>query len=145
MNYDTIRIDDLDRRLISALRSDGRAPISKLAGLLKVSRATVENRLNRLQAGGAILGFTLRFREDYDLEGVRAIMSIEVAGKSTSAVIKSLRGIPEIHALHTTNGAWDLVAEIRAAGLGDFDRVLREVRDIDGVLNSETSLLLSSV
>ena len=145
MNIATHNIDDLDRRLISALRSDGRAPISKLAGLLKVSRATVENRLSRLQASGAILGFTLRFREDYDLEGVRAIMSIEVAGKSTAAVIKSLRGIPQVHALHTTNGAWDLVAELRAESLGAFDRVLRDVREIDGVLNSETSLLLSSV
>ncbi|MGO8658564.1 Lrp/AsnC ligand binding domain-containing protein, partial [Rhizobium ruizarguesonis] len=50
-----------------------------------------------------------------------------------------------ISALHTTNGNWDLVADIRAASLADFDRVLREVRMIDGVANSETSLLLSSV
>ena len=145
MNSDNYRPDDLDRRLISALRSDGRAPISKLAALLKVSRATVENRLNRLQASGVVLGFTLRFREDVDLDSVRAIISIEVTGKSTAAIIRSLRGIPEIHALYTTNGAWDLVGEIRAASLGDFDRVLREVRNIDGVLNSETSLLLSAV
>jgi len=47
--------------------------------------------------------------------------------------------------LHTTNGTWDLIAEIRAGSLTDLDRVLREVRTIDGVLNSETSILLSSV
>jgi len=67
-----------------------------------------------------------------------------VAGRATSAVIRNLKEIPELHMLHTTNGGWDLIAELRADSLGDFDRVLREVRLIDGVLNSETSLLLSS-
>jgi hypothetical protein len=37
------------------------------------------------------------------------------------------------------------VANIRSGSLSDFDRVLREVRMIDGVSNSEISLLLSSV
>ena len=72
-------------------------------------------------------------------------MSIEVAGKSTTAVIKSLRAIPELQSLHTTNGAWDLIAEIHADNLQDFDRVLRLVRETEGVSNSETSILLSSV
>lgn len=137
--------DALDRRLIAALREDGRAPISKLATILGVSRATVQSRLDRLVESGAILGFTVRFRQDYDTEAIRAIMLIEVAGRSTTAVIKQLRGLPELQSLHTTNGAWDLVAEIRAASLSDFDRVLREVRMAEGVLNSETSILLSSV
>jgi DNA-binding Lrp family transcriptional regulator len=72
-------------------------------------------------------------------------MMIEVAGRTTSAVIRNLKEIPELHALHTTNGGWDLIAELRADSLADFDRVLREVRLIDGVLNSETNLLLSSI
>jgi DNA-binding Lrp family transcriptional regulator len=92
-----------------------------------------------------VQGFTIRIREDYDDRTVRAIMMIEVVGKSTTQVIRKLRGIPEISALHTTNGTWDLVADIRTAGLSDFDRILREIRMIDGVANSETSLLLSSV
>lgn len=70
---------------------------------------------------------------------------IEVVGKSTTQVNRKLRGLPEVRALHTTNGNWDLVANIRAANLSDFDRVLREVRMIEGIANSETSLLLSSV
>ena len=137
--------DSLDRELIALLRSDGRAPLSKLANILKVSRGTIQNRLDRLQASGALLGFTVRVRDDYGLGTIRAIMLIEVVGKSTSQVIRALSGLPELTTLHTTNGAWDLVAELHAASLADFDRVLRDVRMIDGVLNSETSILLSSV
>ncbi len=137
--------DDLDRRIIGHLRADGRASLTKLSDALGVARGTVQNRLDRLIETGTLLGFTVRVREDYDLNAVHAVMMIEVVGKSTTQVIRRLRGLTEISALHTTNGNWDLVANIRAASLADFDRVLREVRMIDGVANSETSLLLSSV
>ncbi len=137
--------DDLDRRIIAHLRVDGRASLAKLSQALGVARGTVQNRLDRLTETGTLLGFTVRVREDYDDRAVHAVMMIEVVGKSTTQVIRKLRGIAEISSLHTTNGNWDLIANIRAAGLSDFDRVLREVRIIDGVSNSETSLLLSSV
>jgi DNA-binding Lrp family transcriptional regulator len=137
--------DDLDRRIMAHLRSDGRAPLSKISDALGVARGTVQKRLDRLLDTGTLLGFTARVREDYDDLSIRAVMMIEVTGKSTTQVIRRLRGLSEIKALHTTNGSWDLVAEISTANLPDFDRVLREVRSIDGVENSETSLLLSSV
>lgn len=137
--------DDLDRRIISHLRVDGRASLSKLADALNVARGTVQNRLDRLLETGTLLGFTVRVREDYEDQSVQAVMLIEVMGKSTTQVIQRLRGIAEIRTLHTTNGNWDLIADIQVGNLSDFDRVLREVRMIDGVANSETSLLLSTV
>ncbi|RVQ66357.1 Lrp/AsnC family transcriptional regulator [Croceicoccus ponticola] len=138
-------MDSLDRHLIALLRQDGRAPVAKLADILGVSRATVQKRLDRLMQSGAILGFTIRAREPAGSDRVRAVMLVEVSGKSTDDVIRQMRGLPEIRALHTTNGAWDLVAEMEADDLARFDRVLREVRSIDGVLNSETSILLRSM
>ncbi|MBB5986753.1 DNA-binding Lrp family transcriptional regulator [Sphingobium sp. B1D3A] len=137
--------DELDRRIISHLRVDGRASLAKLAEALGVARGTVQNRLDRLIETGTLLGFTVRVREDYEEQAIRAVMLVEVIGKSTTQVIKRLRGIAEIRTLHTTNGNWDLVADIQVANLSEFDRILREVRMIDGVANSETSLLLSTV
>jgi len=138
-------LDSLDRRLIAQLRADGRAPISKLANILGTSRATAQHRLDRLLESGTILGFTVRAQDETQSKLVRAVMLIEVAGKSTSQVISLLRGFPEIYGLHTTNGSWDLVAQIQAETLPDFDRILREIRMTEGVLNSETSILLRSI
>jgi DNA-binding Lrp family transcriptional regulator len=135
-------LDSTDRRLIAELRVDGRAPMARIAGRLGISRATAEKRIARMVESGTILGFTVRAREEQT--SIRAIMMIEVAGRTTSAVIRHLKELAELHTVHTTNGGWDLVAEIRVDSLTDLDRVLREVRLIDGVLNSETSLLLSS-
>ncbi|KKJ76988.1 AsnC family transcriptional regulator [Kiloniella litopenaei] len=139
------KLDSLDQELIAILRKDGRAPLSKLADILDVSRGTVQNRLDRLLDSGALLGFTVRVREDSEPNLIKAIMSIEVMGKSTTQVIQKLRGMPELVKLHTTNGKWDLVAEIQVTSLQEFDISLRKVRSIDGITNSETSLLLSSV
>lgn len=137
--------DSLDSELISELRGDGRATISHLAERLKVSRATIQNRLDRLIFNGAILGFTIRVNENLDQRTVKALMMIEISGQSTSQVIRKLRGIPELVKLHTTNGAWDLIAEINTPTLSEFDEVLRQVREVEGILNSETSVLLSSL
>lgn len=137
--------DSVDKELIAILRTDARASISKIAKLLHVSRGTVQNRLDRLISSGAILGFTVRAHDELETDVIKAVMLVEVVGKSTTQVINKLRGMPQLHKLHTTNGNWDLVAEIRTSNLLSFDRVLRDVRSIDGVLNSETSILLSSV
>jgi len=138
-------IDALDSELIALLREDARLSVSALSKTLKVSRGTVQARLDRLLETGAILGFTIRAHERLEQDVVKAVMLIEVVGKSTSQVIQRLRGIPELVKLHTTNGNWDLMAEIEASNLAEFDRVLGTVRMIDGVLNSETSILLTSV
>ncbi|MEK1925674.1 MAG: Lrp/AsnC family transcriptional regulator [Rhizobium giardinii] len=138
-------MDTIDRRLLAILRTDGRASISKLAALLKISRGTVQNRIDRLTAEGIIAGFTVRIAAAEDPHAVRAVMLIEITGQKTVSAIKMLRGIPEICALHTTNGAWDLVAEIQTENLAEFDRVLRHIRAMDGVSKSETSLLLTTI
>jgi len=137
--------DKLDQELIAILRNDGRASVSFLSKKLQVSRGTVQNRLDKLVSNGAILGFTIRAHEGLEPDVVRAVMMIEVIGRNTSRIIHQLQGIPELQQLHTTNGKWDLVAEIRTSNLVEFDRVLKIVREIDGVVSSETSILLTSI
>ena len=100
--------------------------------------------LDVLVAQGRIRRFTIE--TDVDVEGeVRAVMMIELQGRMSRTVIRTLQKIPEVATIHSTNGAWDLVVEIRSDSLVSFDRVLHAVREVPGVLNSETSLLLSSV
>lgn len=137
-------IDELDRRLIQLLRANGRESVVNLAKKLGVTRATVNHRIDRLVQNGVIVGFSVRVRDVTDADAVRAIMVISVRGRNTDDVIRELRGIPEISALHTTNGRWDIVAEMVCSGLGAFDGVLGIVRGIKGIHDSETSILLSS-
>jgi DNA-binding Lrp family transcriptional regulator len=137
-------MDSLDHRLISLLRDNARLSIAQLAIQLKVSRATVQNRIDRLVEHRVLLGFTVRTNTEGAAHRVRAMMMISVDGDRSDAILKALRGYPEVRGLHTTNGRWDIVAEIGTDTLEAFDEALRSIRTIKGIANSETSLLLST-
>ena len=137
-------LDDLDRRLIGLLRDDARMPSATLARQLGVSRGTVQNRIDRLVQAGVLLGFTVRLAGEAD-GGVRAMMAIEVRSADTRAVVTALRRLPEVARVHSTNGRWDLVAEIATPDLAALDAVLTEIRALKSVANSETSILLAEV
>ena len=137
-------MDDIDRKLIGLLRNDARMSVAALAKAVGVSRGTVQNRMARLVANGTIVGYTVRLKPDIEEQRIRAFMTVAVEGNLLDAVIRALRGEPAVTALHSTNGRWDIVAELRADSLESFDRVLARIRLIEGISQTETSLLLST-
>ncbi len=137
-------MDDLDKRLVTLLRHQGRRSISDLAIDLGVSRATVRARMARLEKAGDIVGYTVILRADAVDQPVRGIMLIEIEGHAADRVIRALGGFSEISQIHTTNGRWDLVIELGTGTLTDLDAVLRKIRLIPGIIGSETSLLLAT-
>lgn len=137
-------MDDTDRRLIALLRENSRLPVASLAAILGLSRATVQSRLDRLIRDGIITGFTIKLRPESEPEQVRAVMMIEIEGERSEHILKALRALPEIAAIHTTNGRWDLVVELETGSLDSFDKALRRIREMKGIASSETSLLLST-
>ncbi|KQZ93857.1 AsnC family transcriptional regulator [Mesorhizobium sp. Root157] len=137
-------MDDLDKRLVTLLRHQGRRSISDLAVDLGVSRATVRSRMARLEKSGDIVGYTVILRADAVDQPVRGIMLIEIEGHAADRVIRALGGFSEISQVHTTNGRWDLVIELGTGTLTDLDTVLRKIRLIPGITGSETSLLLAT-
>lgn len=137
-------IDDTDRELIALLRHDARLPVATLAARLKVARGTVQNRMKRLERDGVIVGYTVRVKPQAEAHRIRALMTIVVEGNRGAAVLHALRGHPNVTGLHSTNGRWDLIAELRADTLEAFDRALGNIRLIEGIASTETSLLLST-
>lgn len=137
-------MDDLDRQLIARLRANARATVASLAKELKVARGTVQNRISKLERDGTIVGYTVRLKPQTEAHRIAALMTIAVEANQLDAVIRTLRGDPAVTALHTTNGRWDLVAELRADTLEAFDAVLRRIGLVAGITSTETSLLLST-
>jgi len=137
-------MDDIDQRLIQLLRHDGRRSVSDLAIELDLSRATVRARMEKLERAGEILGYTVILRSETVDMPVRGMMLIEIEGRVTDRVVDSLGSIPEVTAVHTTNGRWDLIAEIGTSDLSALDAALRRIRLIPGITGSETNLLLAT-
>ncbi|KQW39139.1 Lrp/AsnC family transcriptional regulator [Rhizobacter sp. Root404] len=137
-------LDDTDRELLALLRQDARLPVATLATKLKVARGTVQNRMKRLERDGVIVGYTVRVKPQAEGHRIRALMTIVVEGNRGAEVLHALRGHPNVTGLHSTNGRWDLIAELRADTLEAFDRALGNIRLIEGIASTETSLLLST-
>ena len=137
-------MDDTDARLISALRHNARASLSELSASLGLSRTTVRARIEKLRARGEIIGFTVVLREDTLRDPVRGLMMIGIEGRGTEKIIRQLQGLSEVRSVHSTNGRWDVIVEIGTDTLERFDDVLFRIRRLEGVMSSETSLLLST-
>lgn len=137
-------MDTLDQQLITLLRHNGRRSISDLAEELGASRATIRARIEKLENSGDILGYTVVLRSDTVEQPVRGIVLLEIKGQAADKVVRALGGFPQVSAVHTTNGRWDLIVELGTETLADLDAVLRKLRLIPGISGSETSLLLAT-
>jgi len=137
-------MDDTDRNLLAALRRDGRAALSDLAITLGVTRATVRARIEKLTQSGEIQGFSVLTRGDLAESPVRALTSLAIEGPGMERIRRQLSGMVQVQAVHATNGKWDLIVELGTDTLEALDRVLRDIRRLEGVATSETSLLLST-
>ena len=137
-------MDEIDRQLLALLRINARTPVATLAKKLQIARGTVQNRMSKLEREGVIAGYSVRLKPEVDERRIAALMTIAVEGNNADKVLRTLRGDPAVQTLHTTNGRWDIVAELRADSLEAFDKVLGRIRQVDGIVTTETSLLLST-
>ena len=137
-------MDKTDQRLIAALRHDARAALSDLATALNLSRTTVRARIAKLRESGEIIGFTVVTRADVARDPVRGMMMIGIEGRGTERITRQLGSMPQVRAVHSTNGRWDVIVEIGSETLEHFDAALTQIRRLDGVVASETSLFLKT-
>ena len=75
----------------------------------------------------------------------QGVMLVATENSRSPEIVRELRGYPELEQLHSTTGTWDLVLQIRARNLAEFDLVLERVRAIPGVRTTQTNLLFSSL
>lgn len=135
-------LTETDRAIIATLRRDARMSLTDLAQAVGISRTTARLRLQALIDEGHIRRFTVETPAEDD-PAIRAITMVQLQGRMSRMGIRALNRIPEVTSVYATNGTWDLVVEIRATTLAEFDRVLREIREVPGVTNSESCLLLN--
>ena len=69
---------------------------------------------------------------------------INVSANEEEDIISQLTMMPEISRLYTTNGRWDLAAEIQTPTPEAFDVAISRLKQIPGIRETDTSLLLSS-
>ena len=135
---------DLDNQIIALLKRNARMLVTQMARELGVSRVTIDAHIKKMETSGVISGYTVKLGTEEFRHKVSGWILISVQANKEEHAIEKMIGTPEITRLHTTNGKWDLAAEIQVPTLEHFDEVISKLRQIDGITETDTSLLLSS-
>ena len=143
-SLDELKVDDRDLALIRLLEMDSRLPTATLARRLGVSRTTVQTRIDRLMTSGIISGFTIRLGEALATRRVRGHVLVTAAPKAARHIEATLRGLPQVEALHSVSGPYDMIVEVAAASIEELDRVLDDIGLIEGVERTTSSIILST-
>lgn len=136
-------MDETDQKLIACLRHNARASLSELSLTLGLSRTTIRTRMERLESSGVILGYSVVLRDDTAVSPVRGLTFLRIEGRRTDQVLRRLNGLPAVQAVHSTNGAWDLIVTLGTNTLEELDLVLAQIRRFEHVANTETNLMLA--
>ena len=137
-------LDATDHALIALLRDDARAPTALLARKLKLSRTTVQSRMERLQRQRVIAGFTISVPDELEAALVRAHVLITLVPRQGAAIEQALRRIPEVRVLHSVSGPFDLIAVVAAQSIGELDALIDRIGLLDGVERTTSAIVLST-
>jgi DNA-binding Lrp family transcriptional regulator len=138
-------LDATDKRILSALDEDPRVPIMVLAQRLGLARGTVQSRLERMAASGALRPNSSRVLPAALGRGVAAAVSAELDQSHLNEAIAALRKIPEVLECHAPAGDTDLLIRVVATSPDDLYRVSEEIRLCPGIVRTSTSMFLREV
>jgi DNA-binding Lrp family transcriptional regulator len=135
-------MDDIDVRILDALRADGRASITAVAEAAHVSRANAYARVSRLVADGVITGFTAKVDPRLSGRTSSAYVTMRVEQAAWHELRDRLAAIPEVEHYALVGGDYDVILLVRARDNEDLRRVvLEELTSIPFVRDTKTSLV----
>ncbi len=137
-------IDGKDKQLIALLSTNSRESTAQLARMLNMSRTTVTSRIERLEKRGIITGYTIQFSDDYERGRIQAHVMISSNPKSSAKIIRTLKNIPAVQALHAINGVYEMLALISAESTQHLDDVLDQIGNVEGISKTTSSIILST-
>ena len=137
-------LDANDKALLALLSANSRESTAELARKLELSRSTVKDRMQRLERQGVISGYTIRYNEDNASGQIRAQVMISYDPKLASQIVRQLRQLPAIKAVHAVNGIYDMIALVSADSTLDLDKTLDQIGTMEGIEKTVSSIILST-
>lgn len=142
-------MDSLDMQIIKNIEKEGRISHEELSKRLNLSRPAIHNRVNKLEEQGIISGYKATI--DWVKLGfvTNALVSLRVRTSNYDNMLKKLKKlqIPNlvIEECHIVTGTWCIIMKIRCTTPFELKVLQDELYKIDGIKESSTVLILSSL
>ncbi|MDQ8043207.1 MAG: Lrp/AsnC family transcriptional regulator [Patulibacter sp.] len=120
-SHETITIDRLDRQIIHALQSDGRASFSRIAEVLGSSEQTVARRFRRLREAGVVQVVAI---PETDRAGMGWMVRIQLQPASATSFAELISRRDDVSWVSMTAGGTEVVCSVRPRTREERDRML---------------------
>jgi DNA-binding Lrp family transcriptional regulator len=139
-----VQLDRLDEGIIALLVEDARRSYAELGDRIGLSASAVKRRVDRLRAGGAITGFTVRLDPGALGWTVEGYVELYCRNSTAQGVIRSaVDRFPEVVDASTVSGDADAVLRILATDMRHFEQVLEQIGAQPFVARTKSVLVLS--
>ncbi len=133
-------LDDIDVKILELLRKDGRMSFIDIGKKVGLSEGAVRRRVKLLQERGIIKKFTIEIDRSY---GVSAVTFIQLEpGSSPKQVVEKVANIPGVEVVYEITGRFDVIAILSAPSIGELNERIDMIRDIEGIRETETAVIL---
>jgi DNA-binding Lrp family transcriptional regulator len=136
-------LDHTDQKLLLLLSDNARRTAADLARSLRISRATVQSRIARLVDLGVIRRFTVELSAPETERLIEAFVLVRLTAKDSAPTITAIKRIEAVTSIHTLNGRFDLIADIRVRTMSELDAVLLAIRKLPDVVETESSVRMT--
>jgi DNA-binding Lrp family transcriptional regulator len=141
-----MRLDATDEKIIALLVDDARRSYADVGGRVGLTASAVKRRVDRLRAGGAIGGFTVRLDPGalgWTVEGYVELYCRH--STSPQAIRSAVARFPEVVDASTISGEADALLRIVAADMHHFEQVLEQIGAQPFVARTKSVLVLSAL
>jgi Lrp/AsnC family leucine-responsive transcriptional regulator len=144
MTEQNIRLDDLDRKILTRLMEDGRITWAQLAAEVGLSAPSVTERVRKLEKLGVIEGYAALVNPEVIGCGMLAFVAVELTDPNHHAeMLREAQATPEIQEYHIVAGDYDYLLKLRCRDSRELERLLREtVRSIAGVARTNSTIVM---
>ncbi len=129
--------------LLAILRRNARQSVAEIARELGIARATVQERIRRLEASGVIEGYTVRLGPDYSRSRVTAHTLVRIDARKADGLYAKLKKMPAVGGIYAISGEFDVLVILQADTTTELDDALDTLGRYDGVERTQTSIVLS--
>ncbi|MBS7640807.1 MAG: Lrp/AsnC family transcriptional regulator [Candidatus Bathyarchaeia archaeon] len=138
-------IDEVDREIIRMLQDDARISFRKIAEKLNVSEATIFIRVKKLLERNIIKRFTAIVSPEVLGKKITAFILLKADPKKLNNVLETISRIDDVYEVYDVTGSYYAIVKIRTEDQGKLRKIIDEIGLIDGVLSTETAIVLRSV
>jgi DNA-binding Lrp family transcriptional regulator len=139
------KVDEVDRRILTALHADARVSNSTLADIVGIAASTCHGRVRRLQELGVIRGFYTDVDPAAIGRPLQAMISVSLQSHARGRIrhfISEVRKLPQVIDVYFLAGADDFILHVAARDTDDLRSFVVENLNADAdVAGTQTSLI----